>query len=46
LIDPPHRLHGVDYDALADLLRSEALQRPDYHYARQLAGAHAFLAQW
>ena len=46
LLDPPHRLDGVDYDALGDRLRSEDLEREDYHYARQLAGVHAFLAQW
>ena len=46
LDDPPHRLAGVDYAALAERLRREDLDRPDYHYARQLAGVHAFLAQW
>lgn len=45
LIDPPHRLEGVDYDKLGELLRREALEKPDYHYARHLAGTHAFLAQ-
>lgn len=43
LVDPPHRLDGVDYEALGELLRREELERPDYHYARQLAGVHAFL---
>lgn len=46
LVDPPHRLHGVDYEALGERLRREDLERSDYHYARQLAGVHAFLAQW
>jgi asparagine synthase (glutamine-hydrolysing) len=46
LADPPHRLDGVDYEALGDRLRREDFERPDYHYARQLAGVHAFLAQW
>ena len=46
LVDPPHRLAGVDYDALGDKINREDLERQDYHYARQLAGVHAFLAQW
>lgn len=46
LLDPPHRLRGVDYRALGERLRREELSRPDYHYARQLAGVHAFLSQW
>jgi asparagine synthase (glutamine-hydrolysing) len=46
LVDPPHRLAGVDYDALGDKINREHLERQDYHYARQLAGVHAFLAQW
>jgi asparagine synthase (glutamine-hydrolysing) len=46
LVDPPHRLDGVDYEALGERLRREDLERPDYHYARHLAGVHAFLAQW
>lgn len=46
LIEPAHRLAGVDYKALAERLRREDLERADYQYARQLAGVHAFLAQW
>ena len=46
LVDPPHRLDGVDYQALAERLRHENLDQRDYQYARHLAGVHAFLAQW
>ena len=46
LADPPYRLDGVDYEALSGRLRREELAAPDYHYARQLAGVHAFLGQW
>ena len=46
LVDPPYRIAGVDYGALAERLRREEFEPPDFHYARQLAGAHAFLAQW
>lgn len=46
LVDPPHRIAGVDYDALGELLRRESLGRSDFHSARHLAGVHAFLAQW
>lgn len=46
LDDPPHRIEGIDYAALGELLHREDLTVPDYHYARQLAGVHAFLAQW
>ncbi|MDP8908474.1 MAG: asparagine synthase-related protein [Chloroflexota bacterium] len=45
LVDPPHRLGGIDYAALAERLRREDFEPPDFHYARQLAGVHAFLAQ-
>lgn len=46
LVDPPHRFDGVDYDGLAERLRREDFDRSDFHYARHLAGAHAFLTQW
>lgn len=46
LVDPPYRMPGVDYDALGELLRREEFERNDFHYARQLAGVHAFLSQW
>ena len=46
LVDPPYRLGGVDYGALRERLDREDFEAPDYHYARQLAGVHAFLGQW
>lgn len=46
LVAPDVRLRGVDYDMLADRLRIEALSLPEYLWARDLAGAHAFLQQW
>lgn len=46
LLAPTHRLAGVDYPALAGLLEGERLTRLDYAWARELAGAHAFLSQW
>ena len=46
LVAPDHRLGGVDYSMLADLLEGERLTRIDYVWARELAGVHAFLSQW
>lgn len=46
LVDPPHRFSGIDYEQLGERLRREDFARSDFHYARHLAGAHAFLAQW
>ena len=46
LVDPAHRIAGIDYDVLADAIRREALDQPSYRYAKHLAGVHAFLAQW
>lgn len=46
LVAPNHHLEGVNYAALAELLRTETLTRIDYVWARELAGIHAFLSQW
>jgi asparagine synthase (glutamine-hydrolysing) len=46
LVAPPHRLAGVDYDLLATRLDSERLSVVELGWARNLATAHAFLAQW
>jgi asparagine synthetase B (glutamine-hydrolysing) len=46
LIDPPHRLAGVDYAELGDLLRAERLDAAGYQWARDLAQIHAFLTLW
>lgn len=43
---PKHRLGGVDYGRLATLLESERFTTLDYRWARNLAVAQAFLAQW
>ena len=46
LVDPPHRLAGVDYAALAERLRGEQLTLVEFNWARHLACVHAFLSQW
>jgi asparagine synthase (glutamine-hydrolysing) len=46
LVAPPHRLAGVDYDLLARRLDSGRLSVVELGWARNLATAHAFLAQW
>jgi asparagine synthase (glutamine-hydrolysing) len=44
--DPNHRIDGVDYARLGELLRSERLTPVDYRWARNLANVHAFLSLW
>ncbi len=46
LIKPDHRLPGVRYNELADVLDREALRLGDYIWARDLAAVHAFLSLW
>jgi asparagine synthetase B (glutamine-hydrolysing) len=46
LRSPTHRLPGVDYDRLAQLLDAERMTVVELGWARNLANAHAFLAQW
>lgn len=46
LVDPPHRFDGIDYAMLAERIHQESFGLPDFVWARQLAAAHAFLAQW
>ena len=46
LSKPDHRLPGVDYDHLGRLLAAQTLTTLDYQWAKNLAVAHAFLAQW
>ena len=46
LLDPRARIGGVDYELLADQLRSETLDVPAYQWARDLAQVHAFLSLW
>ncbi|OGO55223.1 MAG: hypothetical protein A2V85_09615 [Chloroflexi bacterium RBG_16_72_14] len=46
LVGQEHRVAGIDYAALGELLRAETLTRIDYEWAKNLAGVHAFLSQW
>ena len=46
LIDPEHRFAGIDYELLAERLHREDFDALEFNWARQLATAHAFLAQW
>jgi hypothetical protein len=46
LVNPEHRLAGVDYSQLADRIASENFGVVDYAWAANLANVHAFLAQW
>ena len=46
LVEPEHRIDGVDYGQLRGLLESERLDILDYAWAKNLATAHAFLALW
>lgn len=43
---PAYRIPGVDYTSLASRLQSRTLTTLDYQWAKNLAVAHAFLAQW
>jgi asparagine synthase (glutamine-hydrolysing) len=46
LVDPSSRISGVDYERLADDLRTERLDAGAYLWARDLAQVHAFLSLW
>lgn len=46
LVDPEHRLAGVDYERLRERLERRDLEALDYRWARNLATMHAFLSQW
>lgn len=46
VVDPQHRFEGIDYGLLGERIRHENFTLPDFVWARQLASAHAFLAQW
>lgn len=43
---PTYRMPGIDYDHLGRLLAAQTLTTLDYQWAKNLAVAHAFLAQW
>lgn len=46
LENPPVRLAGIDYGRLAERLAAEDLPMSEFMSAKDLATAHAFLAQW
>jgi asparagine synthase (glutamine-hydrolysing) len=46
LIDPPHRLGGIDYELLRDRLEAGDLEIGEYERAKNLAAVHAYLARW
>jgi asparagine synthase (glutamine-hydrolysing) len=46
LVNPKHRIGGVNYDILADRLDRQDLTIPDYKWALDLAKCHAFLSLW
>ena len=46
LINPDHRVPGVNYAILADHLEREDLDLFGYIWAKDLAGIQAFLTQW
>jgi asparagine synthase (glutamine-hydrolysing) len=46
LVDPPHRLRGIDYDILSARLDAGDLEIGEYERAKNLAAVHAYLARW
>ena len=46
LVDPPHRLRGIDYALLAESLESEKMDFIGVLRAQDLAFIHAFLDRW
>jgi asparagine synthase (glutamine-hydrolysing) len=44
LVDPEHRIGGVDYELLGEHLRRQDLDIVDYTWAMKLAAIHAFLS--
>jgi asparagine synthase (glutamine-hydrolysing) len=46
IVDPPHRIAGVDYRRLAERLDQGGFTLWEYCWARDLTSAHAFLANW
>jgi hypothetical protein len=45
LIEPSHRIEGVNYEALAERLRREEIGIVDYIWVMRLAAVHAFLSR-
>jgi asparagine synthase (glutamine-hydrolysing) len=46
LVQPRHRMAGVDYERLAQRIERRDFTRFDWFWARDLAGIHAFLNAW
>jgi asparagine synthase (glutamine-hydrolysing) len=46
LVDPQHRLPGVDYSSLATHIERQDFEWFDWLWAKDLARVHAFLLQW
>lgn len=46
LLDPTWHLPGVDYGLLQRRLGSEDISLPEFLWAKDLAGVHAFLSSW
>ena len=46
LVDPPHRLRGIDYEILRTRLEAGDLEIGEYERAKNLAAVHAYLARW
>ena len=46
LIDPPHRLRGINYELLKERLEAGDLEIGEYERAKNLAAVHAYLARW
>jgi asparagine synthase (glutamine-hydrolysing) len=46
LLDPAHRIGGVDYDALGERIRERRLSTFELIWSYDLARVHAFLALW
>jgi asparagine synthase (glutamine-hydrolysing) len=46
LVQPRHRLEGIDYDLLRDRLEAGDMRVYELQWARNVARVHAFLNQW
>jgi hypothetical protein len=46
LVDPRHRLNGIDYDLLRTRVEREEMRIYELQWARNVAKVHAFLNQW
>ena len=46
LLAPAHRIGGVEYELLGQLIEAQSLSQLDFVWARELANVHAFLSEW